>query len=49
MKYNILGTLFFEKDDETLNIDHISLTFNTPHEYHCLYNKYTMKVKQKFS
>ena len=32
IKYNILGTLFFEKYVKTLNIENMSLTFNTPHE-----------------
>ena len=32
IKYNILGTPFFEKYVETLNIKSMSLTFNTPHE-----------------
>ena len=31
-KYNILGTPFFEKYVKTLNIESMSLTFNTPHE-----------------
>ena len=32
IKYNILGTPFFEKYVKTLNIENMSLTFNTPHE-----------------
>ena len=32
IKYNILGTPFFEKYVKTLNIENWSLTFNTPHE-----------------
>ena len=32
IKYNILGTPFFEKYVKTLDIEHMSLTFNTPHE-----------------
>ena len=32
IKYNNLGTPFLEKNVETLNIEHMSLTFNTPHE-----------------
>ena len=32
IKYNILGTPFFEKYVKTLNIESMSLTFNTPHE-----------------
>ena len=31
-KYNIPGTLFFEKYVKTLNIENMSLTINTPHE-----------------
>ena len=33
IKYNILGTPFFEKYVKTLNIESMSLTFNTPHEF----------------
>ena len=32
IKYNILGTPFFEKYVKTLNIESMSLTFNTSHE-----------------
>ena len=32
IKYNILGTPFFEKYVKTLNIENMFLTFNTPHE-----------------
>ena len=32
IKYNILGTPFLEKYVKTLNIESMSLTFNTPHE-----------------
>ena len=32
IKYNILGTPFFKKYVKTLNIESMSLTFNTPHE-----------------
>ena len=32
IKYNILGTPFFEKYVKTLNIESMSLTINTPHE-----------------
>ena len=32
IKYNILGTLFFEKYVKTLNFENMSLTFNTPHD-----------------
>ena len=32
IKYNILGTPFFEKYVKTLNIESMSMTFNTPHE-----------------
>ena len=32
IKDNILGTPFFEKYVKTLNIENMSLTFNTPHE-----------------
>ena len=32
IKYNVLGTPFFEKHVKTLNIESMSLTFNTPHE-----------------
>ena len=32
IKYNILGTPFFEKYVKTLDIENISLTFNTSHE-----------------
>ena len=32
IKYNILGTPFFEKYVNTLNIENMFLTFNTPHE-----------------
>ena len=34
IKYKILGNHFFEKYVKTLNIEHMSLTFNTPRESH---------------
>ena len=34
IQYKILGTPFFEKYVETLNIEQMSLKFNTPHESH---------------
>ena len=47
-KYNILGTPFLEKYDKTLNIENMSLTFNTPHESRANTLRFTAHKKKDY-
>ena len=46
IKYNNLGTPFLEEDVKTLDIEYMSLTFNTPNESHVNTLPFTAQIEK---